>query len=65
MCNLFNSDLETLAKTGQVSEPYLKHLEICDHCQSKMQSRVLRNIKALDQPIKNKPLRIKPSKRSG
>lgn len=50
-CSDYYKDLSTLATTGQVNDEYLDHLSHCHSCQSKMQSRVLNNIKAQPKRI--------------
>lgn len=63
MCKGFDTDLDTLVKTGKISDPYLKHLKGCTNCQQKMQTRVLKNIRALEnrvQTLETQPIKLKP-----
>lgn len=50
-CADYHRDLDTLATTGYANRGYAEHLGHCSGCQSKMQARVLHNIKAQPKRI--------------
>ena len=49
-CQKYYKDYNSFAVTGKANDEYIDHLSVCNHCQSKLQSLTLPNIKALDKP---------------